>query len=88
MNVTGSFAMAFVMEAVMRPTAMSPELRLLIATGVLGGFTTYSAFNYETAGFLRSGAWGAALLNVVATLLGCLIAGAIGLVAARWLLVK
>jgi CrcB protein len=64
---------------------MSPGLRLTLTTGVVGGFTTYSTFNYETIEFLREGAFGLAGLNVVATLLLCLLAGALGLTAARWL---
>ena len=85
-NVSGSFAIAFVMEIAARPSGLSPELRLLLTTGILGGFTTYSTFNYETTTFLRTGAWGAALANVVATVLGCLLAGALGLAAARSLM--
>jgi CrcB protein len=51
----------------------------------VGGFTTYSTFNYETIEFLREGAFGLAGLSVAATLLLCLLAGALGLAAARWL---
>lgn len=82
-NVSGSFAMAFLVELATRPAGLSPELRLLLGTGVLGGFTTYSAFNLETTAFLRAGAWGAALLNVFATVVGCLLAGALGFALAK-----
>lgn len=84
-NVTGSLAMGFVMEIATRTDSMSPELRLLLTTGVLGGFTTYSAFNYETTALLRSAAWMAAATNVVGTLAGCLLAGAAGFRLAEWL---
>lgn len=77
-NLSGSFAMGFLVELAMRPADLSPEMRLLIGTGILGGFTTYSAFNLETTMFLRAGAWGAAMLNVIATVAGCLLAGAFG----------
>jgi CrcB protein len=59
---------------------------MTLATGVMGGFTTYSTFNYETIEFLREGAFGMAGLNVAATLPLCLLAGALGLAAARGLL--
>ena len=85
-NVSGSFAIAFLMETAARPAGLSPELRLLLATGILGGFTTYSTFNHETTTFLRAGAWSLALVNVMATVLGCLIAGALGLAMARTML--
>lgn len=56
-----------------------PEwLRLGLMTGLLGGFTTFSAFSLETLELLRHGA-GAALLNVAANLLLALAACAAGL---------
>jgi CrcB protein len=50
---------------------------------MLGGFTTYSSFNYETLTLLREGTWELALLNATAMLLGCLAAGVAGLAAGR-----
>lgn len=87
-NLSGSFAMAFLTEFAMRPAALSPELRLLLGTGILGGFTTYSAFNLETTMFLRSGAWGGAMLNVTVTVAGCLLTGALGFMLAKALLAR
>jgi fluoride ion exporter CrcB/FEX len=60
-----------------------PTLRLTLATGLLGGFTTYSSFNYETLQFLRSDSWLLASVNVGATVLGCLAAGILGIWAGR-----
>jgi fluoride exporter len=77
-NLLGSFAIAIAMESM-----RASDLRLLLVTGFLGGFTTYSAFNQETLILARAGAWGSAVGNVVATVVGCLVAGAAGLVAAR-----
>jgi CrcB protein len=85
-NILGSFAMGFLMELAMRPAGMASETRLFLATGVLGGFTTYSAFNFETTSLLRMGAWAGAALNLIATICGCLAAGAAGLAAARTLI--
>lgn len=87
-NVVGSFAMGVMMELAMRTAAISPETRLFVTTGLLGGFTTYSAFNFETTGFLRSGAPAAALLNVVATVVGCLLAGVAGYTLGKWLVAR
>jgi CrcB protein len=64
---------------------MSPELRLALTTGLMGGFTTYSTFNYETMEYLREGAFWLAAINVAGTLLLCLLAGALGLASARGL---
>ena len=84
-NVLGSFLIGAIMHVGLTTSLMSHDLRLMLTTGVLGGFTTYSTFNYETTEYLRQGTLPLAGLNVAATLLLCLLAGALGLVAARWL---
>ena len=48
--------------------------------------TTYSTFNYESLEYLRGAAIGIGLLNIAATLLGCIIAGLVGLAAGEWLI--
>src|SRR5262245_45608072 len=67
-NVVGSFLLGALMHLGLATSLMSPTLRLVLTTGVMGGFTTYSTFNYETTEYLRQGAYGLAGLNVVATL--------------------
>lgn len=81
-NVSGSFLLAVLMGLAGTREAISPEARLFLGAGVLGGFTTYSSFNYETLALLERGV-PHAVVNVALTLLGCLGAGALGLVAAR-----
>ncbi len=81
-NVLGAFAIAVVMGLGL---AEGASLRLFIVTGVLGGFTTYSSFNHEVLRLYGDGAVGAAALYVAVTLIGCLLAGALGLfIAARF----
>ena len=65
--------------------ARSPDesLRLLLVTGLLGGFTTFSAFSAESLGLLQRGHWGLALLHSAAHLLGALACTALGFVLAR-----
>jgi CrcB protein len=82
-NLIGSFLLGVIMHVGLTSNLMSPDLRLILATGVMGGFTTYSTFNYETMEYLREGAFWLAGLNVAATLLLCLLAGALGLAIAR-----
>ena len=62
---------------------LSPTLRLALTTGVMGGFTTYSAFNQETIRYIQDGAWRLALGNVALTLLLCLAAGFAGVALGR-----
>ena len=82
-NVIGSFLLGVIMQAGLDTTLLSPTARVVLGTGVMGGFTTYSTFNYETTAYLRAGAWGPALLNVGGTVLGCFVAGFAGILAAR-----
>ena len=82
-NVTGSFLIALVLELSLRTGAISPGMRLFLTTGVMGGYTTYSSFNYETLRLAEDGSYGLAALNLGLTVVGCLLAGVLGLVAAR-----
>lgn len=82
-NVIGSFLLGLVMHLGLTTDLISPTVRVTLATGVLGGFTTYSSFNYETLRYAQEGAWGRALLYVVATLAGCFVAGLAGFALAR-----
>jgi fluoride exporter len=83
-NVVGSFLLAAVMELGLDYGAIPPDLRIILATGVMGGFTTYSSFNHETLGFLQRGARLLAFAYFVGTALGCLASGALGIACARW----
>jgi CrcB protein len=81
-NVLGSFLLGAIMEAALMSTF--PEtLRLALTTGVMGGFTTYSTFNYETLESFRVGDWGMGIVNVSVTVLACLVAGVLGLWTGR-----
>jgi CrcB protein len=83
-NALGSFLLGAIMHVGLTTPLLSPTARLVLATGVMGGFTTYSTFNYETTEYLRAGAFALAGWNVAATLVSCFVAGALGLAAARW----
>lgn len=82
-NFVGSFLLGVVMQVSLTSDFLSPTLRLALGTGVLGGFTTYSTFSYETFTFLEQGAWLAGLANAILTLVGCLLATLLGVLAVR-----
>ena len=84
-NLIGSFLIGLIMHLGISSTLISPTLRLFLTTGVMGGFTTYSAFNYETLTLLREGPWEVGLINLLVMLAGCLAAGAAGLALGRTL---
>jgi CrcB protein len=66
-NVSGSFAIGVVMALLTTRFTSSDLWRPLLVTGLLGGFTTFSTFSYETSMLLISGSWLAAGLNVLAS---------------------
>ena len=84
-NLAGCFVIAAMMHAALL-LGWSPTLRAALTIGFLGGFTTYSSFNYETMQLLEEGAPATALLNVGATFVGGFVAGWLGLVLARELI--
>lgn len=53
-NIMGCFVIGLVF-ALSERTNMSPEMRLFLATGICGGFTTFSAFSNETFSLMRDG---------------------------------
>jgi CrcB protein len=82
-NVVGSFLVGLLMHVALETTLVPPGVRIFLATGVLGGLTTYSTFNYETLTFASEGEWPLAAINVLATVLGCLVAGVLGILGGR-----
>ena len=64
-NVSGSLIIAFFLTLATGRLAVSPELRLFVAVGFLGGFTTFSSFSLETFRLVEQSGWWAAGLNFV-----------------------
>lgn len=60
-NVVGSFLMGAIVELIARRLGASTELRLFLATGILGGYTTFSAFSLDAVLMWERGAAVAAL---------------------------
>ena len=81
-NVIGSFLLGLLMETALA-TDFPPTLRLALTTGVMGGFTTYSTFNYETLQLFQDEAWLLGFANLGLTVIACLVAGVLGLAAGR-----
>ena len=74
-NVSGSFLVGIIGALVARRVTASPEvLRLVLAVGFLGAFTTFSAFEAETAWMIRDGRAGLGAVYVAASVLAGLLA--------------
>lgn len=85
-NVLGSFAIGAVAEAIIRGFAAPIDLRLLLITGFLGGFTTFSAFSLDAWMLYERGAVTEAVLYVTVTLVLSLLATGAGLFSVRAIL--
>jgi CrcB protein len=68
-NVSGSFLVGLIMTLLVERWALHPYWRLLLVVGFLGGYTTFSAFEYETFQAIRSGGWWLGLLNVLSSVI-------------------
>lgn len=84
-NISGCFLIGMLMALQDGRFEFEPSLRLLIGIGILGGFTTFSSFSYETAALLRDGQAIEASLNIVASLFGCLAATVAGITIGKLL---
>jgi CrcB protein len=82
-NVLGSFLVGLLMHVALETTLIGPTARIFLTTGVMGGLTTYSTFNYETLQLASEGDWQLAATNVAVTVVACLAAGALGLASGR-----
>jgi len=84
-NLVGGYLMGIAMGMVQHAQLLSPELRLLVTTGFLGGLTTFSAFSAEAAALLgqQQYGWFAALL--AAHVAGSILMTMAGIVTVRFL---
>ena len=68
-NVTGSFAIGLIMTLFTERLTPHPHWRLLLVVGFLGGYTTFSSFEYESYRLVRDGGTWLALLNMAGSVM-------------------
>ena len=84
-NLSGCLLLGVLIAAVFARSPGHPWLRPFLGTGVLGGYTTFSAFAVETVQLTDAGAWGAAVGYVLASVVGSVLAAAAGVRLGRGL---
>ena len=82
-NILGCLAIGILWSLVEYRQWLNPELRIFVTVGILGGFTTFSAFGYETFVLIRDGQYPWALANVAAN-----VVLGIGAVIVGWMAAK
>lgn len=82
-NIAGSFVLGFFLTAATQRAAISTNWRLFIAVGLLGGFTTFSSFTYETLALLQGERWWATALYFGGNVIMGLAAALAGILLAR-----
>jgi CrcB protein len=85
-NVTGSFLLGLLIIGIARRSDDADAMRLLLAVGFCGGYTTFSTFSYETVALIESGAGTLATMNVAASVALSFVATFAGVALGRALL--
>ena len=82
-NILGCFLIGILYVLLVARPDPKHELRALLMTGVMGGFTTFSSFTLETVTMAMNGNSGGAALNVVISVAACLVGTVLGISLAR-----
>jgi len=78
-NLIGGYLIGLFMGLLDSGTQITPEVRLLIVTGFLGGLTTFSSFSGEAVGLLSRGEYGWGLLHISSHVIGSLLMTVLGI---------
>lgn len=84
-NITGSFILGFFLAFAQDRPWVHPNWRLLIATGFLGAYTTFSTFTYESMRLVQDGEFLLAFANLGGSLLAGCTAAIAGIMLGTWL---
>ena len=77
-NVLGGFLIGLIMELTIKNNFISPQLKLFLTTGIMGGLTTFSTFSYETIVLIKEGNILLAILNILLNLILSLLGVVLG----------
>ncbi|MBI4428870.1 MAG: fluoride efflux transporter CrcB [Ignavibacteriales bacterium] len=84
-NTIGCLLIGLLMASLEERFLVTPTLRVFLAIGILGGFTTFSSFSYETVALFRDNEIFRGTVNAAVSLVGCLIATYAGMVLGKLL---
>jgi fluoride exporter len=82
-NLVGCVAFGLIAGAAEQRVQLAPEVRMFLLVGVLGGFTTFSTYAFESVSLIRDGQFAWASINIVGQVVAGLVGLAIGFAAMR-----
>jgi fluoride exporter len=82
-NILGCFLIGLLMSAFEERFLTQPTVRIFLTIGILGGFTTFSTFSFETVALIRDGEVLFATMNIVVSILTCIGGTALGMYLGR-----
>lgn len=85
-NISGSFLLGFIVHYAVETPGLTPELQALLTVGFCGGYTTFSAFTYETFVLLKQDEWLLAVFYLTTSVLLSIAALFLGIALAREIL--
>ena len=78
-NLTGCLLLGFIGQITLNRMLISADMRMAIAVGFFGGYTTFSSFGWETAKMLEAGEWLRATIYVAASVFAGLLLSVAGI---------
>jgi fluoride exporter len=82
-NILGCFLIGLLMSAFEERFLTQPSLRVFLTIGILGGFTTFSTFSFETVALIRDGEALFATMNILVSIVTCIGGTAMGMYIGR-----
>lgn len=77
-NILGGLLIGFILELNSKTNVISPQMKLFLTIGLMGGLTTFSTFSYETVGLFSDGSYISAMVNIILNVILSLIGVVIG----------
>ena len=82
-NILGSLLIGFLSIILLERFFVSADIRIAILVGLLGGFTTFSTFSFETLSLIQQGSLLSAASNIIFSVTLCIVACFLGITLAR-----